>query len=69
MLRRKQTQDPQPPAPVIESALCITEFRPGTVAPLVPRWQQLPLDHPTVQAFPEFFRGLARLDREEVTDG
>lgn len=67
MLQRKQP-DPQPSAPVIEAALCMEEFRPGTVAPLVPRWQQLPLDHPTVKAFPEFFRGLVRLDNEETTD-
>jgi hypothetical protein len=54
---------------VIEAALCMEEFRPGTVAPLIPRWQQLPVDHPTVLAFPSFFRGLVRLDNEEVTDG
>jgi hypothetical protein len=49
---------------VVESAICVEEFRPAHVAQLVRRWQVLPADHPTVQSFPEFFRGLVRLDEE-----
>jgi hypothetical protein len=60
VLRRKK----QPGILEPEAAICITEFRPGHVAPPIARWQQLPLDHPTVRAFPEFFRGLIRLEQE-----
>jgi hypothetical protein len=51
----------------IEMAICMEEFRPAAVAPLIRRWQRLPLDHPAVKAHPGFFRGLVRLD-EEVND-
>ena len=47
---------------MIEAAICVEEFRPAHVAPLIRRWQQLPADHPTVLAHPTFFRGLVRLD-------
>jgi hypothetical protein len=63
-LRRKQA----PPLGEPEMAVCVTEFRSAPVAPLIRKWQQLPLNHPTVQAFPSFFRGLVRLD-EGVSDG
>jgi hypothetical protein len=59
----------EPSAPAIEAAVCVEEFRPATVAPLIERWQRLPLDHPTVRAYPEFFRGLIRLDQEVNHDG
>jgi hypothetical protein len=52
----------------LEAAVCVEEFRAGAIGPLIRRGQQLPLDHPTVKTFPEFFRGLVRLD-EEVNDG
>jgi hypothetical protein len=55
------------PLPQLEGAICVEEFRPGVVAPLIRRGQQLPPDHPIVQAHPGFFRGLVRLE-EEVTE-
>jgi hypothetical protein len=66
-LRRKQAPPPPPPGE-LEMAICMEEFRTGAVAPLIRRWQQLPLDHPAVRAHPQFFRGLVRLD-EGVKDG
>lgn len=45
----------------VEAAICIAEFRPGAIAPLIERGQQLPIDHAYVRAHPEFFRGLVRL--------
>jgi hypothetical protein len=62
-LRPKRKPDPVQ----FEGAICVEEFRAGAIAPLIQRGQQLPLDHPTVRAFPEFFRGLVRLD-EGVTN-
>lgn len=58
----------EPAEPQIEMAVCVTEFRPGVVAPLIQRWQQLPLDHPAVKAHPTFFRGLVRLEEEVKED-
>jgi hypothetical protein len=46
----------------------MTEFRPGSVASLIARGQVLPVDHPAVVRFPEYFRGLVSLT-EEVNDG
>jgi hypothetical protein len=60
MLRRKPKAEPSTPA--FEEAICVEEFRPAHVAQLVRRWQVLPADHPTVQRFPQYFRGLVRLD-------
>jgi hypothetical protein len=60
VLRQKPKTEPS--APAVAEAICVEEFRPAHVAQLVRRWQVLPADHPTVQRFPEFFRGLVRLD-------
>jgi hypothetical protein len=68
MLRRKQP-DPQPSAPVVEEVIALEEFRPALVAPLISRWQILPVNDPVVKAHPSFFRGLVRLDHEGVNDG
>jgi hypothetical protein len=66
--RRPRSEQPQPPAGP-EMAVCVTEFRTAAVGHLIRRWQQLPLDHPAVQAHPEFFRGLVRLDGEVKGNG
>jgi hypothetical protein len=66
MLRRAQPK-PQP-APEIEMAIAVEEFRTGAIGTLVERWQRLPVDHPYVLAFPSHFRGLVRLDEEEVNE-
>jgi hypothetical protein len=63
MLRRKQP-DPQPSAPAIEQAIALEEFRPALVAPLISRWQILPVDDPVVRAHPRFFRGLVKLEEK-----
>jgi hypothetical protein len=57
---------PKPPLREPEMAICMYEFRPAPVAVLIAKGQQLPLDDPLVRAFPEYFRGLVRLDAEEV---
>jgi hypothetical protein len=62
-LRRKQ----KPPLPAPEAALCTHEFRPGAVAPVIRRGQQLPLNHHAVVAFPEYFVGVVPLKPNEVT--
>ena len=58
-LRREKPAEPQ-----IEAAICMEEFRPAAVAPLIRRGQQLPLDHPAVKAHPAFFRGLVPLPQQ-----
>jgi hypothetical protein len=58
------------PEPRIEMAICMEEFRPAAIAPLIRRGQQLPLDHPAVKAHPAFFRGLVPLPQQiEGSDG
>jgi hypothetical protein len=51
--------------PRIEMAICMEEFRPAAVAPLIRRGQQLPVDHWAVKAHPAFFRGLVPLPQRE----
>jgi hypothetical protein len=72
MLRRKQPES-QPSASNpfarqgmsrVEQVIALEEFRPALVAPLISRWQILPVNDPVVKANPSFFRGLVRLDEE-----
>jgi hypothetical protein len=56
----------KPSAPVIESAIAMETFRPGFVAAMITRGQQLPLDHPVVRNYPEYFKGLVSLTGKEV---
>lgn len=58
-MRRRKQPSPPPGEPV--EAIALEAFRPGAIAPLVERWSRLPLDHPAVVAFPEYFRGLVEL--------
>jgi hypothetical protein len=59
--RRKQPPEPAPRLE-IEAAIAVETFRPGPVARMVERGDRLPLSHPTVRTFPEFFRGLVSLE-------
>ena len=69
MLRRKQpSRVPTAPVEAI-CAIAVESFRPGAVAVMIERYQRLPLDHPTVKAFPEFFRALGPLPEEVTNDG
>lgn len=49
-----------------EAAICIHAFRPGVVASMIERGDQLPLDHHAVMQYPDYFRGVVPLTREEV---
>jgi hypothetical protein len=64
---RLKTKERRPQLGKPKLAICMTEFRPAPVAARIAKGQQLPLDHPVVQAHPEFFMGLVRLD-EGVND-
>jgi hypothetical protein len=67
-MRVKRRKKPKPPVREPEAAICMQSFRPAVVARLIEKGEQLPLEHEAVRSFPSFFRGLVRLDEEEVTD-
>jgi hypothetical protein len=58
---RLRPRHEKPAQPQIEMAICMEEFRPAAVAPLIRRGQQLPVDHWAVKAHPAFFRRLVPL--------
>ena len=64
---RPKRSEPEPKRDDLEAAICVEEFRTGSIGVLIPRWQQRALDDPIVRAHPGFFRGLVRLD-EWVND-
>jgi hypothetical protein len=66
VLKRKQQPSPAPSVPT--EAICVEGFRPGVIAPLIERYQRLPIEHELVRNYPEFWRGLFSLS-EEVNDG
>lgn len=61
-MRLRPKKDAPLQVPAIEAAIAMETFRPGSIAAMITRGQQLPLDHPTVQRYPEYFRGLVRLE-------
>ncbi len=69
MPRLRPRPKPKPKASAPEMVICMEAFRTGHVGLLFERGQQLPIDHPVVQAHPESFRGLVPLTTEEVTNG
>ena len=67
MLKRRQQPSPAPSVPT--EAICVEGFRPGVVAPLIERYQRLPIEHELVQNYREFWRGLIPIPEEVTNDG
>ena len=67
MLKRRQQPSPAPSVPT--EAICVLGVQARVVAPLIQRYQRLPIEHELVQSYREFWRGLIPIPEEVTNDG